>query len=73
MARRKLILFILIAVLLYIVIISFTRKNGKFCGGIAANLPEFQCPTGYICKLEGDYPDAGGSCIFILDIFSRLF
>lgn len=32
--------------------------EGQFCGGIAA----FQCPDGYICKLDGDYPDAGGKC-----------
>ena len=32
---------------------------GKFCGGIAA----FQCPTGYTCKLDGAYPDAGGHCM----------
>jgi hypothetical protein len=30
----------------------------KFCGGIAA----FQCPTGYSCKLDGTFPDAGGHC-----------
>ncbi|KKR03084.1 MAG: hypothetical protein UU25_C0007G0003 [Microgenomates group bacterium GW2011_GWB1_40_9] len=34
----------------------------QFCGGIAANLPENQCPEGYSCQLEGDYPDAGGKC-----------
>lgn len=32
---------------------------GKFCGGIAA----IQCPAGYTCKLDGNYPDAGGRCI----------
>ncbi len=35
----------------------------KFCGGIAANLPENQCPKGYNCQLEGNYPDAGGKCV----------
>ncbi|MBI2123937.1 MAG: hypothetical protein HYU04_01725 [Candidatus Wildermuthbacteria bacterium] len=39
------------------------NAQGKFCGGIAANLPEFQCPPGYYCKLTGDYPDAGGTCV----------
>lgn len=28
------------------------------CGGIAG----IQCPAGYICKLEGTYPDASGKC-----------
>jgi len=36
--------------------------EGKFCGGIAANLPENQCPEGYQCKLDGNYPDASGVC-----------
>ncbi len=31
---------------------------GQFCGGIAG----IQCPSGYSCKLEGNYPDAGGTC-----------
>lgn len=33
--------------------------EGKFCGGIA----NIQCATGYTCKLEGSYPDAGGKCV----------
>lgn len=37
--------------------------EGKFCGGIAANLPKNQCPTGYKCTLEGNYPDASGKCV----------
>ncbi len=32
---------------------------GEFCGGIAA----FQCIAGYSCKLDGSYPDAGGTCV----------
>lgn len=32
--------------------------TGQFCGGIGG-LP---CPDGFVCVLEGDYPDAGGSC-----------
>lgn len=30
-----------------------------FCGGIMGKT----CPTGYNCKLDGAYPDAGGTCI----------
>ncbi|MBI2085838.1 hypothetical protein HYT74_00695 [Candidatus Daviesbacteria bacterium] len=37
--------------------------EGKFCGGIAANLPENQCPKGYTCQMDGSYPDAGGKCV----------
>lgn len=40
-----------------------TSTEGKFCGGIAANLPQNQCPDGYRCQLEGNYPDAGGKCV----------
>ncbi len=42
---------------------SEKNAEGKFCGGIAANLPENQCPEGYKCKLDGNYPDAGGKCV----------
>lgn len=35
-------------------------SSGDFCGGIAG----IQCKEGYICKLEGNYPDAGGKCVY---------
>src|SRR6266480_3075801 len=38
---------------------STTPAQGKFCGGIAG----IQCPAGYFCKLAGNYPDAGGTCV----------
>lgn len=38
-------------------------EEGKFCGGVAANLPENKCPSGYKCQLDGNYPDAGGKCV----------
>jgi len=40
-----------------------SEAEGRFCGGIAANLPENQCPEGYKCQLDGNYPDAGGKCV----------
>jgi len=33
-------------------------EEPAFCGGIAA----IQCPLGQHCELDGNYPDAGGSC-----------
>lgn len=39
--------------------------QGQFCGGIAGNLPENQCPPGYSCKIEEKFPDAGGVCLKI--------
>ncbi len=33
--------------------------QGHFCGGIAG----VECPDGFQCKLDGNYPDAGGVCI----------
>lgn len=35
-------------------------SEDKFCGGIAA----IPCKEGYVCKLDGDYPDAGGKCVY---------
>lgn len=37
--------------------------EGRFCGGIAPDLPQNQCPKGFYCKQEGKYPDAGGTCV----------
>lgn len=36
-----------------------SSQDGKFCGGIAG----INCPVGFTCKLDGNYPDAGGNCI----------
>jgi len=33
--------------------------EGEFCGGIAGII----CCEGMTCKLDGNYPDAGGRCI----------
>jgi len=38
---------------------ALTETEGTFCGGIAGLL----CPDGFVCKYDGDYPDAGGTCI----------
>ena len=35
------------------------NSEGKFCGGIAG----ISCPEDYRCKLDGNYPDAGGKCV----------
>jgi hypothetical protein len=43
-----------------------SRKDpieGQFCGGIAGNLPENQCPAGYYCQIKEKFPDAGGVCV----------
>lgn len=38
---------------------TYTKDyTGEFCGGIAG----MQCPPGYECQLDGDYPDAEGTC-----------
>lgn len=34
-------------------------KKQIFCGGIA----NIKCPKGYYCKINDNYPDAGGTCI----------
>jgi len=33
--------------------------DGTFCGGFAGKA----CPSGYYCKYDGAYPDAGGTCL----------
>jgi len=33
--------------------------QGKFCGGIAG----IKCPDNFECQYDGDYPDAGGTCV----------
>lgn len=33
--------------------------EAQFCGGIAGT----SCPDGYLCSLDGTYPDASGTCI----------
>ena len=38
---------------------KFTDQQYIFCGGIAG----ISCPSGYTCKLDGNYPDAGGTCV----------
>lgn len=35
------------------------KTGGTFCGGFAGTV----CPEGYKCQLEGNYPDASGTCI----------
>lgn len=38
---------------------TYTKDyEGAFCGGIAA----FRCPESFECVLDGDFPDAGGTC-----------
>jgi hypothetical protein len=41
--------------------ISRTPKESmnQFCGGIAG----LACSEGFMCKLDGDYPDASGACV----------
>lgn len=38
---------------------QFIDQNKIACGGIAGT----SCTDGYTCKLDGSYPDAGGTCI----------
>ena len=53
--------------------IYFFKSNyGKECGGIAGNLPERQCSPGFVCKLDGNYPDAAGKCTNVLSSFIKM-
>ncbi|HBC72392.1 MAG: hypothetical protein UX91_C0001G0099 [Candidatus Amesbacteria bacterium GW2011_GWB1_47_19] len=42
---------------------SDTGKTPVMCGGIA----NIQCPLGYTCQMEGDYPDASGRCVSVVN------
>ena len=35
------------------------NTEGQFCGGIVGT----PCPSGFNCKLDGNFPDAGGKCV----------
>jgi hypothetical protein len=35
------------------------KGEGEMCGGIAG----FQCEEGLTCRMEGNYPDAAGTCV----------
>lgn len=35
------------------------KTEGSFCGGFAGKL----CPDGFECRMEGNYPDASGTCV----------
>jgi hypothetical protein len=63
------ILFVLLIFLpLYFLIMRSIRKDAQMCGGFAG----LSCSTGYTCKYEGNFPDASGKCIFILDVYGLL-
>jgi len=64
--NQNLALFSVIAVLFVVFFALFSQLPKKvhvseelFCGGFAGK----QCPSGYECDIEGNYPDAGGTCI----------
>lgn len=42
---------------------------GQFCGGIAG----IPCPQGMFCELDGDYPDAGGTCVMCQPVLCKLY
>ncbi len=41
------------------VVFGAAPGESLFCGGLIART----CPGGYVCKLDGNYPDAGGVCL----------
>lgn len=68
--ERKKVLKILIPTIIFLILLAFfifffflrdtTEENmsDQQCGGIM----NIECPEGYYCDLEGDYPDASGVC-----------
>ncbi len=43
----------------YVKLLNQKSEDGKFCGGFAG----IECPVGYLCKYDGNYPDASGICV----------
>lgn len=39
--------------------VASPAQEGEFCGGIAG----IACADGLTCRYDGDYPDAGGTCV----------
>lgn len=65
----SLLLFLIFIVIpLYFLIMGSIRKDAKMCGGFEGKV----CSSGFTCKYDGDYPDAAGKCIFILDLYGLL-
>lgn len=57
--------FICLAVILGLVVLIYPFIfRAKSCGGLAANLPLYQCPFGYTCQVNEVSPDALGVCRF---------
>ena len=64
MSSRKILLLAIALPTLGAVVYS-VKYSGKMCGGIGANLKEFQCPRLYECVLESNKPDASGVFRFL--------
>jgi hypothetical protein len=63
----KLVIIIGLVVFLTIFSIVILASLGKsspnqFCGGITST----SCPAGFTCKYDGNYPDASGVCISVI-------
>lgn len=63
--QRKVLVIIVVfvistAVVLFVYLTKMHGTEGAFCGGIAG----IECPVGFSCQMEGNYPDASGSCAF---------
>lgn len=63
---KKLLIIVLILIGLGLSLIAYRlfTEQGKFCGGIAGNLPENQCSFPLRCVLTYRMPDSPGTCQF---------
>lgn len=67
MKNFKLFLVIVVLVSIFLVVFVWNKNNmltknpqpQKACGGIAG----IQCPKGYLCDIQDNYPDAMGVCV----------
>lgn len=67
--KKIVILLVIVAIGGFILLYKYKGELGKMCGGIAGNLPEYQCTPPLTCKYEDSFPDASGKCVLSMRNF----
>jgi len=64
MKANPLAVIVLFLVAFYFLLVAMFRGKNETCGGFTGGRCSLPLST---CHLQGDYPDASGNCLFILD------
>lgn len=62
--RASGIFYLIVAIAIFVGVGTQFLRYGQACGGIAANLPQFQCKPPLQCIVQERHPDAQGRCQF---------